>query len=125
MKKWIVAYNLPTASWSSGGSQSEYPAPHWDVYEVWANTSDDAETKGRKLRRQHRALSERQAALLGSLRDGVRSEADDHRLILTIEILEHEVPVGRQLAGKGLISMCSEDGRLVRLNQCAFNPSLL
>lgn len=119
--KWIAAYNLPTASWSSGGTVSEYERPHWDLYEVDAGTRDSAEAKAKLLRRRQRAMTPAQACLLASLlQEHFAAPEEDRVQTPWVNIDTHELRAAQGLRDKGLV-VISNSGREVKLTVSAFN----
>ena len=123
MKPWIVGYNLPTKSWSSGGSRADYEAPHWDIFLVHANYREEAEKAGRVLRRAHQTLTPRQRELLASLRETTPTIEDAS--LDFVEIAVDELAIAKQLERKKLLIIKPEAERMVRLTLPAFNPSLV
>lgn len=123
MALWIVAYNLPTRTWTSGGQREDYDRAHYDVWVVEAADRDQAEQAGRTMRRMQRGLTAKQRQLLTSLLEENPGAADEAPAYST-EIWQDEVLAAKRLAQCGLITFTSEDERQVRLTAAAFNPSL-
>lgn len=120
--RWIAAFNYPTKSWSTGGTEADYARPHWDLYEVHAVDRDRAQKLAQALRRKHRALPAKQALLLVSLLNDTRSvPADVAAETPWIEVSEAEAAAARGLVAKKLLKSKDDSCRLVQLTVSSSN----
>lgn len=123
LRTWIAAYNLPTRTWTTGGTRAEYPEPHYDVFEMSAINREHAERLGMHMRRQALSLTPRQRELLDALKEQAGPSREDAlRRNLVVEPGRHAT--ARQLAAKGLVLLRDRAGTGVRLLDIAYIPSL-
>lgn len=108
-KTWLVAYNLPTKSWSSGGAPADYDREHWDLFQVQATDRDAAERAAKEQRKRQR-LTPAQRTLIESLFADLPKDEDP--LKAWIEVVDPvERRVARALAAKGLLTVDENDAR--------------
>lgn len=125
-KLWIAAYNLPTKSWTSGGTLADYDREHYDIFEVPASSHEGATRAARAMRQAQVRLTAAQKALLAALIESIPASCDPAaRLGRLIEVEPAESRAAAALARKGLLSVFDPDTLQVRLSITAFNPSIL
>lgn len=126
MKKlWIAAYNLPTKSWTSGGTLADYDREHYDIFEAPASSHEAAVLAGRAMRQSHVRLTGSQKSLLAGLVRSIHPDAQSRKLAVLIEIEPSELRAASALARKGLLAAIDPATFQVQLSILAFNPSVL
>lgn len=119
---WFACYNLPTKTWTSGGTQADYEPQHYDVFRVPAADRDQAVAAGRKRRTAQMKVSPLQRKLLASLYEATAQEADPTSF--SVELLDGERRSAMRLAALGLVRPIDPDAHDLQLTAEAFNPSI-
>lgn len=124
-KLWIAAYNLPTKSWTSGGTLADYDREHYDIFEVPASSHEGATRAARALRQAHTRLTAAQKSLLATLIQSLPDTDRTTQLRQCIEIEPTERRAAAALAAKGLLATFDETTLQAKLSILAFNPTIL
>lgn len=121
-KQWVVAYCLPIASWTSGGSLDEYSQDNHDVFRVLADYRETAEERARTLRRKCMRISGSTRLLI----DGLLVDCGGADTGEVFDIQPHEDAAARRLEKIGLLEFVGDgpSSRCVRLTHMAFNPCM-
>lgn len=107
MKTWIVAFNLPTKKWDSGGVLENYDRDFYDIYKVDAVYREEAEKLAKEQRKRQRLTPPQRAFMEGLFAE---FKAGDDPLVFTIQITElDEQRLLAPLVHKGLLSLRSDD----------------
>lgn len=118
---WVVAYNIHTRSWESGGEIKDYPQEHNDVFVVMAPYRETAEKLGQGLRKKCTRLGGANRMLL----DGLLVECGGINTGEVIDIQPYELAAASKLEKIGLIEVVGgPQSRCVRLTHMAFNPCM-
>lgn len=125
-KPWIAAFNLPTRTWTSGGTLDAYDNEHYDIFVVPAASHDSAVRAARAIRQSQLRLTPSQRTFLASLVSALPAPIDPAASVRSlIEIEASEARVAAALQRKGLLSTFDPDTAQVKLSTAAFNPSIL